>query len=68
MADITITIPNGKVDDVAADLAELFLKDPVETDAEFIKRVLVDFLRSRRKQGKKLNLSKKVGDIDGDIA
>lgn len=68
MADITITIPNNKLDKVADDLAELFLKDPVETDADFIKRVLVDFLRSRRKQGKKLNLSKNVGDIDGDIA
>lgn len=66
--DITIKIPNNKLDKVAGDLAELFLKDPVETDADFIKRVLVDFLRSRRKQGKKLNLSKYVGDIDGDIA
>ncbi len=68
MADITITIPNNKLDKVADDLAELFARDPVEDDAAFIKRVITDFLRSRRKQGKKLNLAKDVGNIDGDIS
>lgn len=69
MAKITITIPNAKVDTIAADISPLFDREADEDSLVFIKRVVAAQLAIVRKIGKKRKAVEAAitDDVNSDI-
>lgn len=67
MATITINIPDGKVNNIAKDLEQIFTRPNNLSDIEFVGKILVEKLKILRRAGKERKAIENLSSDDGDI-
>jgi hypothetical protein len=60
MVNVTITIPDDKVDELKLGLLVKYPKSPMDTDIEWFKQILKELILDAYSEGKKMNAMQTV--------